>query len=50
MDDNATRKVEPTKSEQRHNREREMMGFNIGLWVMVAIVAIVIVIGALVLM
>jgi hypothetical protein len=43
MDDEATRKVEPTKGEQQRNREREMMGFNLGLWGMAALVVIVVV-------
>jgi disulfide bond formation protein DsbB len=47
MDEQASEKVEPTKREQQRNREREVMGFNIGLWAMVAIVAIVIVVVAL---
>ncbi|HYI16942.1 MAG TPA: hypothetical protein VEX37_16200 [Thermomicrobiales bacterium] len=47
MDEQASEKVEPTKREQQRNREREVMGFNVGLWAMVAIVAIVIVVVAL---
>lgn len=49
MDEKATRRVEPTKHEQQRNREREMMGFNAGLWAMVAIVAVIIVVVALLL-
>lgn len=47
MDDNATHKVEPTDNERQHNREREVMGFNLGLWGMVAIVVAIIVVVAL---
>lgn len=47
MDENATRKVEPTKNEQQHNREREVMGFNLGLWGMVALVVVIIVVVTL---
>lgn len=47
MDENAPRRVQPTKHEQQQNREREVMGFNLGLWAMVAIVAIIIIVGAL---
>ncbi len=43
-------KVEPTKAEQQHNREREMMGFNLGLWGMAALVVIVVVAAVLLLM
>jgi hypothetical protein len=50
MDQNAPRRVEPTKDEKQHNREREVMGFNLGLWAMVAIVAIIIIVGALLVM
>jgi hypothetical protein len=47
MDDDARHRVEPTRGEQQHNREREMMGFNLGLWAMAAIVAVIIVVVAL---
>ncbi len=47
MDEHASEKVDPTRNEQQQNREREVMGFNLGLWGMVAIVVIVIVVGAL---
>jgi cytoskeletal protein RodZ len=47
MDDPAQAKVEPSKREQQENREREVAGFNVGLWVMILIVAVVIVVGAL---
>lgn len=47
MDDHARDKVEPTENEQQHNREREMMGFNLGLWGMIAVVAVIIVAVAL---
>ncbi len=47
MDEHARENVEPTKAEKQQNREREMMGFNIGLWAMVSIVAVIIVVGAL---
>ena len=47
MDEHARDTVEPTKNEQQQNREREVMGFNIGLWAMVAVVAIIIVVVAL---
>lgn len=47
MDENATRKVEPSESEQQHNREREMMGFNLGLWGMAAIVVVIVVVATL---
>jgi hypothetical protein len=43
MDEHARDKVEPTRSEQQQNREREMMGFNLGLWGMAAIVVVIIV-------
>ena len=45
MDDNATRRVEPSEGERQRNREREMMGFNLGLWGMIALVVILIVLG-----
>ncbi|HEX5165231.1 MAG TPA: hypothetical protein VFV93_07545 [Thermomicrobiales bacterium] len=45
MDDNATRRVEPTDDERQRNREREMMGFNLGLWGVAAVVVILIVLG-----
>lgn len=47
MDEDATRKVEPTEREQQHNREREVMGFNLGLWGMAAVVVIVVVVVTL---
>ncbi len=50
MDDDAQRRVEPTENEQQHNREREMMGFSLGLWAVAGIVAILIVLGAVFLM
>ena len=43
MDNEASRKIEPTKAEQQRNREREMMGFNLGLWGMAAVVVILII-------
>lgn len=47
MDEQARKKVKPTRNEQQQNREREVMGFNLGLWSMVAIVAVVIVVVTL---
>lgn len=46
MDDNATRKVAPTEHEQQRNREREVLGFNLGLWGIAALVVIVVVVVA----
>jgi hypothetical protein len=49
MDEHARDRVEPTKDEQQHNREREMMGFNLGLWGMAAVVVVIVVAVALLL-
>ena len=46
MDEQASKKVEPTRHEQRENREREVKGFNLGLLAVAAIVVIVIVVVA----
>jgi hypothetical protein len=46
MDEQASKKVEPTRHEQKQNREREVMGFNLGLWAMAAIVVVIIVVVA----
>ncbi len=47
MDEHASEKVEPTRNEQQHNREREMMGFNLGLWGMAAVVVVIVVVVTL---
>jgi hypothetical protein len=45
MDEQATKKVEPTRHEQQQNRDREVKGFNLGLWGMAAVVVLVIVVA-----
>ncbi len=42
MTEDATEKVEPTESEKQHNREREILGFNLGLVGMIVLVVVVI--------
>jgi len=49
MDDPAKTKVEPTRAERQENRQREVAGFNAGLWAMIAAVAVIIVVVALIL-
>lgn len=44
MNKDATDKVEPTESEKQHNREREILGFNLGLIGMILLVVVVILI------
>jgi hypothetical protein len=45
MDENANRRVQPSDGDRQRNREREIMGFNLGLWGMIALVVILIILG-----